>query len=162
MEKATGAIEAGQAFTKKVRDAYEDVLATFTVTNNNDSGAGSLRQAIISANTTGGADDIVFNIGSGGVQTIALQTPLPAIVSQINLDGTTQPGSGGKPAIELRGDAIPVAGKANSFSADVNYSPTFTNGLTFWNGSSNSIAKGFVINRFESNGTMILGFGENF
>ena len=161
LEKATGAIKAGQAFTKKVRDAYEDVLATFTVTNNNDSGAGSLRQAIIGANTTGGADDIVFNIGSGGVQTIALQTPLPAIVSQINLDATTQPGFTSAPMIELRGDAIPVAGNANSFPADVNYSPTFTNGLTFWNGSSNSIAKGFVINRFESNGIKI-GQGNNY
>ncbi len=161
LEKATGAIEAGQAFTQKVRDAYEDVLATFTVTNNDDSGAGSLRQAIISANTTGGADDIVFNIGSGGVQTIKLLTPLPAIVSQINIDATTQPGSGGKPAIELRGDAIPVAGAANAFPADVNYSPTFTNGLTFWNGSNNSIAKGFVINRFESSGIKI-GQGNNY
>ncbi len=155
LEKATGIIEAGQAFTQQVRDTYEDVLATFTVTNNNDSGAGSLRQAIIGANSLAGADDIVFNIGAGGVQTIKLLTPLPAIVSQINLDATTQPGFSGAPIIELRGDAIPVAGNANSFPANVNFSPTFTNGLTFWTGSNNSVAKGFVINRFESNGIKI-------
>src|SRR6185503_18088522 len=39
--------------------------ATFTVINTNDSGAGSLRQAIIDANTNPGLDTISFNIGSG-------------------------------------------------------------------------------------------------
>lgn len=147
LEKTTGIIEAGQAFTQKVRDTYQDVLATFTVTNNNDAGAGSLRQAIIDANTAEGADDIVFNIGSGGVQTIELLTPLPNITSQINLDGTTQPGADGKPAIELRGDKIPAL--------------TVANGLTFLTGSSNSVAKGFVINRFEGNGIKV-GDGNNY
>jgi Ca2+-binding RTX toxin-like protein len=149
LEKATGAIEAGQAFTQKVWDAYQDVLATFTVTNNNDSGAGSLRQAIINANNTPGTDDIVFNIGAGGVQTIALQTPLPEITTRINLDGTTQPGSGGRPAIELRGDQIPAYTTADSWKGD------FTNGLTFFAGSDNSVAKGFIINRFQSNGIKV-------
>ena len=35
---------------------------TYTVTNTNDSGAGSLRQAIMDANTNVGADTIAFNI----------------------------------------------------------------------------------------------------
>lgn len=35
--------------------------ATYTVTNGNDSGAGSLRQAILDANASGGADEIVFS-----------------------------------------------------------------------------------------------------
>ncbi len=147
LEKTTGIIEAGQAFTQKVRDTYQGVLATFTVTNNNNSGTGSLRQAITDANAAAGADDIVFNIGGGGVQTIDLLTPLPNITSQIKLDGTTQPGSGGRPAIELRGDKIPVN--------------TNGNGLTFLTGSSNSIAKGFVINRFEGNGIKV-GDGNNY
>ena len=38
------------------------MLSTFTVTNSNDSGAGSLRQAILDANGNGGADTIEFNI----------------------------------------------------------------------------------------------------
>jgi len=149
LEKATGAIEAGQAFTQKVRDAYQDVLATFTVTNNNDSGTGSLRWAIDQANSATDADDIVFNIGAGGVQTIALQSPLPSITTRINLDATTQPGSGGNPAIELRGDQIPAFNTGSAFLAD------FTNGLTFFAGSNNSVAKGFIINRFQSNGIKI-------
>ena len=40
--------------------------ATFTVTNTADSGAGSLRQAILDANATAGADVIEFNIASAG------------------------------------------------------------------------------------------------
>ena len=35
--------------------------ATFTVTNTNDAGAGSLRQAMINANAMAGADFIVFD-----------------------------------------------------------------------------------------------------
>jgi hypothetical protein len=36
--------------------------ATYTVTNTNDSGAGSLRQAIIDTNNNPGPDTIAFNI----------------------------------------------------------------------------------------------------
>jgi hypothetical protein len=49
--------------------------ATFTVTNNANSGAGSLRQAITDANASAGADTIAFAIGSGP-QTITLATAL--------------------------------------------------------------------------------------
>jgi hypothetical protein len=41
------------------------LLATFPVLNTADSGAGSLRQAILDANTAPGADTITFAIGSG-------------------------------------------------------------------------------------------------
>src|SRR4029453_12764126 len=44
--------------------------ATFNVTSTNDTGAGSLRQAIIDANSAGGADTIAFNIAGSGVHTI--------------------------------------------------------------------------------------------
>jgi hypothetical protein len=55
---------------------------TFTVTNIADSGAGSLRAAIESANSNPGDDRIEFNIGekecsAAGVCTIALDTPPP-------------------------------------------------------------------------------------
>ncbi|MCA9052743.1 MAG: right-handed parallel beta-helix repeat-containing protein, partial [Planctomycetaceae bacterium] len=42
------------------------LLAPFVVTNNNDSGAGSLRQAILSANALAGADTISFQAGLTG------------------------------------------------------------------------------------------------
>lgn len=37
--------------------------ATYTVTNKNDSGVGSLRQAVIDANALPTSDDIVFDSG---------------------------------------------------------------------------------------------------
>jgi IPT/TIG domain/S-layer homology domain len=68
--------------------------ATYTVTNTNDSGAGSLRQAITDANGTPGvADTIAFNIPGSGVHTITPATPLPTITDAITIDGYTQPGS---------------------------------------------------------------------
>jgi len=67
--------------------------ATFTVTNAGDSGAGSLRQAILDANANIGNDTIVFNIPGTGVHTIVLASALPAITQPVTLDGYTQPGS---------------------------------------------------------------------
>lgn len=60
-----GQIETTNAFGIFVQQSYGGLLATFTVTNTDDSGAGSLRQAIIDANNNAGADSIVFNIGTG-------------------------------------------------------------------------------------------------
>jgi hypothetical protein len=76
---------------------------TYTVTNTADSGAGSLRQAILDANAKVGTDTIAFNIAGGGVHTIQVPTALPTITSPVILDGTTQPGYAGHPLIELHG-----------------------------------------------------------
>ena len=69
--------------------------ATYAVTNTNDAGAGSLRQAILSANATPGRDTIVFAIAlaPGAVATIAPLTPLPPISDEATLDGYSQSGS---------------------------------------------------------------------
>src|SRR5437870_7946756 len=75
--------------------------ATFTVTNTNDSGAGSLRQAIIDSNANSGADTIDFNIA--GTPTIQPQSQLPANTDPVTIDGTTQPGFSGSPIVELDG-----------------------------------------------------------
>ena len=58
--------------------------ATFQVTNNNDSGAGSLRQAIIDANFTAGADEIIFVNVTG---TIVLTTSQLEISSSMTIQG---------------------------------------------------------------------------
>src|SRR2546421_11842980 len=49
-----------------------EAVSTFTVTNTSDSGAGSLRQAIINANGNAGVDIVAFNIPGSGVRTITL------------------------------------------------------------------------------------------
>lgn len=57
----------------------------YTVTNLNDSGAGSLRQAITDANTNAGADTIVFTNSLNG--TIDLATALPTITESLKIFG---------------------------------------------------------------------------
>jgi hypothetical protein len=57
--------------------------ATFFVTTNADSGAGSLREAITSANAAAGADTIVFNTTG----TITLASPLPTLIESVELLG---------------------------------------------------------------------------
>ena len=69
------------------------VAATFTVTNSNDSGAGSLRQAILDANGNAGADTIAFNITGSGVHTIAPASALPTITEAVTINGYSQPGA---------------------------------------------------------------------
>ena len=69
------------------------VAATFTVTNTDDSGPGSLRQAILDANSTAGADTIAFNIPGAGVHTITPVTALPVVTETATIDGYTQPGA---------------------------------------------------------------------
>lgn len=115
------------------------LLATFTVTNAADSGAGSLRAAISSANTAPGADTIAFNLSGAGVHTIALSSALPAVIDALTIDGTTQPGyrpTDGLPLIELNG-----TGAGSS-----------ANGLRL---SSPTTVKGLAINGFGAAGIRI-------
>ncbi|MBE7529392.1 MAG: carboxypeptidase regulatory-like domain-containing protein [Ardenticatenaceae bacterium] len=80
--------------------------ATYTVTTTANSGAGSLRQAILDANANPGADTITFAIGAtGSQQTIQPTAALPTLTGPVTIDGWSQGGSGytGPPLIELNG-----------------------------------------------------------
>jgi uncharacterized repeat protein (TIGR01451 family) len=70
-------------------------LQQFVVVNINDSGPGSLRQAITDANATAGANviNITFSIPAAGVQTIAPISALPNINHAVLIDGYSQPGT---------------------------------------------------------------------
>ena len=71
----------------------------FMVTNVNDAGFGSLRQAILDADRFGKASTITFDIGSVSIGiaatppvfVITLNNPLPAITVPTTIDGTSQP-----------------------------------------------------------------------
>lgn len=89
--------------------------AVFTVTNTSDSGAGSLRQAITSANSSPNSS-ILFNIPTAdpgynpatGVFTINVLSLLPPIqMINITIDATSQPGNTNPygPEICLKGNA---------------------------------------------------------
>ncbi len=67
--------------------------ATFTVTTTADTGAGSLRAAITSANAAAGADTIVFAIPGSGPHTITLASTLPFVSGVLTIDGYSQFGS---------------------------------------------------------------------
>jgi hypothetical protein len=99
-----GAIDLGVLAAVIVIAAAASPLTatTFTVTTSADSGAGSLRQAIVDANGAAGVDDIEFSIPAGqcsaaGVCTITLATSLPTVTEGVMLDGTTQPQYGTAP-----------------------------------------------------------------
>jgi len=112
--------------------------AVFTVTTALDSGAGSLRSAIASANSTPGADTINFAIGTG-LQTITLTSALAAITETVTIDGTTQPGFAGAPLIALSGASAGAT----------------TSGLRL--NAANCMVRGLIISGFKDNGILIAG-----
>jgi len=134
LEYQHGAIDAQIAVSKAEQRAWNNVLATFIVSNTNDSGAGSLRAAITSANGAAGADIITFNIAGAGQHTITLASDLPNITQQVTIDGTSQPGYTNAPLIVLDG-----AGVA-------------TDGLVFNPGSSGSTIQGLAFIGFTNDG----------
>jgi len=110
---------------------------TFVIVNTNDSGPGSLRQAILDANANFGPDLIQFAIGSG-TQTIQPLSPLPALTDSFTtLDGTTQPGYRGRPLIELDGSRA-----GSSWGLNL--------------GAGFHTLRGLVINRFDGTGILAL------
>ena len=73
--------------------AINATAATFTVTNTNDSGAGSLRQAVLDANAAASADTIVFDASFNTARTINLAT-LIAVSQADTVDNLTITGPG--------------------------------------------------------------------
>jgi parallel beta-helix repeat protein len=115
------------------------LLTVFTVTNTDDSGAGSLRDAITKSNNTAGVDTIVFNIGASS-KVIRPASPLPDLWDSAILDATTQPGYVGKPLVQIDGTN---AG-------------TSANGLKLWGGST---VKGLSVTNFAVDGVDLLNKG---
>lgn len=76
-------------------------MTTLFVTNLNDSGAGSLRDAITAANTARSDSPVSIHFSVAG--TITLASALPTITSSVFIDATTAPGYivGGGPTVTL-------------------------------------------------------------
>lgn len=130
---------------------------TLVVTNTNDSGPGSLREALLTVDTAlaTGADTIAFNIPGGGVRTIAPLSPLPSTLDPVIIDGFTQPGASA--------NTLPEADNAvRMIQLDGVSAPQFTSGLVFTN--PNNVVRGLEIKRFglhgielHSDGNLIAG-----
>jgi hypothetical protein len=87
--------------------------STFLVTNLNDSGAGSLRAAIVHANrdtANPNPDEIDFKLGGIAPYTVNLKSELPIIKHPVFLNGGSQPGYGGSPLVTLSGSTITGGG----------------------------------------------------
>src|SRR5688572_5466612 len=93
--------------------------ATFSVTNNADSGAGSLRRAIRDANADAGSDLITFNLPSNR-RTIVVQSPLPTITNTVVIDASDQPG-------------VKLVGPGNSIGLEVDAPKTTIRGIVIKN-----------------------------
>ena len=77
-----------------LESAVGSTAATITVTSAADSGAGTLRQALLDANLTAALTTIRFNIAGACPRVINLTTgPLPQLGTNIRIDGYTQPGA---------------------------------------------------------------------
>ncbi len=113
-------------------DEWQGLLATYTVTNTNDSGAGSLRQAIIDANNNAGADTINFNIAGTGTHIINVTSLLPTITGQTTINATTESDFAGSPLIVLSGGG------------------TLSDGLFLGSTSGGSTIRGFIIQGFSN------------
>ena len=85
------------------RGAFESSIGStatvLTVTNTNDAGLGSLRQALIDANAAPNLNEIRFNIGGACPRTITLAGLLPDIVQPVRIDGYSQPGASRNTAV---------------------------------------------------------------
>jgi CSLREA domain-containing protein len=123
-----------------------DVTQTFVVNSTADTNDGqcttavngcTLREAINAANANPGADTINFNIPGSAPYTISPTSRLPVISESLTIDGTSQPGFGGAPIIEING----ANAGAGSFGFGLEAA-----GNTF---------RGLVINRFDQNGLYV-------
>lgn len=125
---------------------------TFTVTNTNDSGAGSLRQAILDANANGNPADmdvISFNIPGGDVHTITPATVLPRLTEKVTINGYSQPGAvantavsplplNGTIKIEISGKDIDhaAAGESNASGLVIDAANVEVRGLSIYSFSN--------------------------
>jgi hypothetical protein len=133
--------------------AVPALSATFTVTNTNDSGPGSLREAITQANVNMALDTIEFNVpsgdpncavvpGHGTVCTISLSTQVD-VVFPVIVNGYTQPGaSANTNPITMGSNAVLLIEIRSS-----NPPGSENSGLVFGSSGSGSTVRGLVMNR---------------
>jgi hypothetical protein len=119
------------------------------VLNTNDSGAGSLRQAILNANSNNNAGTISFAIVGTAPYVITPVTSLPSLTATgFTIDGTSQPGYNNAPLVELDNEINSGAGllvgnnttvKGLSFITD-----TATNSYNLWLDNGCTVSKCYL------------------
>ncbi|WP_414590445.1 DUF4347 domain-containing protein [Anabaena sp. CCY 9614] len=143
LQASVGAITTQLAFLPSTMAGYSGIFATFIVTNTNDSGSGSLRQAILDANANSGTDTINFSIPGSGVQTINLTSELPTITGTVIIDGYSQTGASQNTLATGNNAALRIELNGSGAGSGVH-------GMTLGSGSDGSTIQGLIINRFDS------------
>ena len=145
----------------------------FTVSNINDSGAGSLRQAIIDANaqTNSGSPDIIsFDIPDalvGGAHTITLSSLLPDITEAVIINGSSEPDFATNPVVVIDGNGLSgdglvlTSGASGSTISGLVIRDFTNNAIQINSGSDNNTITGNYLGQFNADGTDA-GVGENF
>lgn len=123
--------------------------ADFTVTNTNNSGPGSLYQAITDANNAPGPDRILFNIPGAGLQKIDVsQNQLPTVSESLVIDGYSQPGA--KPNSLTVGDNAVILIQIDGGSRFRSDPYSYNIGLNLTGSTSNDLVRGLCITGFNA------------
>ncbi|MGD1702881.1 DUF4347 domain-containing protein [Dapis sp. BLCC M229] len=139
LEFTTGKITAPKALKPEIMATYNGTLGTIIVTNNNDSGPGSLRQAIADANS---GDTIEFD-SSLTNQTITLTSGQLEIDKDLTLDGGNAPNltiSGNNSSRIIDYQVIPNFDLLPE-NPDLKTEPLIIKNLTFADGKTTEIGK---------------------
>ncbi len=118
-------------------------VRSLVVTNTNDSGPGSLRQALLTSQLFAGVSTITFDIPGPSPYVISPLSPLPAVNTEVLIDAWSQPGFSGLPLVEING-LLAGAG---------------TDGLDVF--SENSVVRGLAIDQFSGSGIVLQGGASN-
>lgn len=136
------------------------VPAPFTVINTNDSGFGSLRQAVLNSNAHPGVDQIDFKIPGSGPFVIHSSGPL-FVTDPVVIDAYTQAGSrantsftGDNAVIQVALDGTPPSGATQPQSGNA-----AATGFIITSGGTT--IRGMAIGNFGGAGIYILGPGDN-
>ena len=135
--------------------APEAKATVFLVTTADDSGPGSLSQAIVDANAAvnqAGPDRIHFAIPGPGPHVISLVAALPPIIDPILIDGYTQPGAKRGSRADVNDAVVAVEINGSRISRP-------SHGLELRSGGST--VRGLRIRGFDGDGIHIDGSGSN-
>jgi titin len=118
--------------------------AVFTVSNINDSGAGSLRQAMLDNNATGPGPNVIdFAVPGAGVHVIRTASALPVVGVPAFIDGASQPGF-----VQVNAPQIVLDGT----------NAGLVNGLEL--AANGCAVRGLVIDHFQNRGVWVQSSGD--
>ncbi len=144
LEYQTGKINLDLALRPEVMQSYQNTLAIYTVLNANDTGTGSLRAAITTANgTVGVADTIRFDTTGvfATAQTIFLTSGVLNITDSVDIQGT------GASNLKVDGSSASQVFNISGAGVTVNIDGmTIANGKITGNGGGINVGAGSTLN----------------